>query len=102
MDLGAGRTTQRSPRKTSARNSPGRTAPRSKRLRNVEIPREGDAQLEVEGKVVKLSNLAKPFWPDLGITKGDLLQFYADLAPVLLPHLENRAMVMKRYPNGAY
>ena len=40
----------------------------------------------------------KLFWPELGITKGDLLQYYADVAPVLLPHLRDRAMVMKRYP----
>jgi len=58
-------------------------------------------ELEVEGKVVKLTNLGKPFWPELGITKRDLLQYYADVAPVLLPHLTDRAMVMKRYPNGA-
>jgi bifunctional non-homologous end joining protein LigD len=47
-----------------------------------------------------LTNLGKPFWLDLGITKRDLLQFYTDLAPVFVPHLVNRAMVMKRYPNG--
>lgn len=77
--------------------------PRSKRLRKVVIPKERvDVELEVEGKAVKLTNLQKPFWPDLGITKGDLIQYYADVAPVLLPHINNRAMVMKRYPNGAY
>lgn len=57
--------------------------------------------LEVEGRVVKLTNLGKMFWPDLGITKRDLIQYYADVAPYLLPHLQDRAMVMKRYPNGA-
>jgi bifunctional non-homologous end joining protein LigD len=77
--------------------------PRSKRLRKVMIPKErNDVELEVEGKAVKLTNLQKPFWPDLGITKGDLIQYYADVAHVLLPHIVNRAMVMKRYPNGAY
>ncbi len=50
---------------------------------------------------VKLTNLDKPFWPELGITKGVLLQYYADVAPVLIPHVRDRAMVMKRYPNGA-
>ncbi|MGH7461101.1 MAG: non-homologous end-joining DNA ligase [Longimicrobiales bacterium] len=50
---------------------------------------------------VKLTNLDKPFWPKLGLTKRDLLQYYVDVAPYLLPHLEDRAMVMKRYPNGA-
>jgi bifunctional non-homologous end joining protein LigD len=50
---------------------------------------------------VRLTNLDKPFWPQLGITKGDLLQYYADVSPVLLPHVQDRAMVMKRYPHGA-
>ena len=76
--------------------------PRSKRLRTLEIPEVNDAEITVDGKAVKLSNLQKPFWPDLGITKGMLIQFYADVSPVLLPHIVNRAMVMKRYPNGAY
>jgi bifunctional non-homologous end joining protein LigD len=57
--------------------------------------------LEVEGRVVKLTNLGKPFWPELGITKRDLIQYYADVSPYLLPHVQDRAMVMKRYPNGA-
>jgi bifunctional non-homologous end joining protein LigD len=56
--------------------------------------------LDAGGKKVRLTNLGKVFWPDLGITKYDLLQYYIDLAPVLLPHLADRAMVMKRYPNG--
>ena len=50
---------------------------------------------------MRLTNLRKMFWPELGITKGDLLRYYADVAPVLLPHIHNRAMVMKRYPHGA-
>ena len=63
------------------------------------IPEAGDAILDVEGKQVKLTNLDKPFWPDL--TKGDLIQYYVDVAEWLLPHLRDRAMVMKRYPHGA-
>ena len=55
---------------------------------------------KVAGKSVQLTNLQKLFWPDLGITKGDLLAYYADVSAVLLPHLQDRAMVMKRYPNG--
>ena len=50
---------------------------------------------------VRLTNLRKVFWPELGLTKRDLLQYYVDVAPVLLPHLRDRAMVMKRYPNVA-
>ncbi len=68
----------------------------------VAIPRDArDAIVGVDGREVRLTNLAKPFWPEDGISKGDLLQYYADVAPVLLPHLRDRAMVMKRYPNGA-
>ena len=53
------------------------------------------------GKEVRLTNLDKLFWPELGITKGNLIQYYADVAPLLLPHIRDRAMVMKRYPHGA-
>jgi bifunctional non-homologous end joining protein LigD len=64
------------------------------------VPREvDDASLVVEGREVKLTNLRKPFWPD--ISKGDLIQYYVDVAPQLLPHVRDRAMVMKRYPHGA-
>jgi bifunctional non-homologous end joining protein LigD len=69
---------------------------------SVSIPKDGNAQITLGDRVVALTNLAKPFWPELGITKGDLIQYYADVAPVLLPHLHNRAMVMKRYPHGAH
>jgi len=66
------------------------------------IPKdEGEAQIEVDGRTLKLTNLRKAFWPELGITKGDLLRYYAAVSPFLLPHLVHRAMVMKRYPNGA-
>ncbi len=60
-----------------------------------------DATVVADGREVRLTNLKKPFWPDRGITKGDLIQYYADVAPVLLPHVRDRAMVMKRYPHGA-
>jgi bifunctional non-homologous end joining protein LigD len=51
---------------------------------------------------LRLSNLDKPFWPDEGITKGDLLAYYRAIAPVLLPHLKDRPFTMRRYPHGAY
>ena len=58
-------------------------------------------EVALADRTVTLTNLLKPFWPRLGLTKGDLLQYYVEVAPVLLPHLRDRAMVMKRYPNGA-
>lgn len=75
------------------------TAPASHRL--VLPTSANDIEITVGRKKLRLTNLQKPFWPELNITKRDLLQFYIDLAPELLPHLKNRAMVMKRYPNGA-
>lgn len=70
--------------------------------RPLTIPRDQDnIVLAVDGKEVRLTNLRKVFWPELGLTKGDLLRYYAAVAEVLLPHVRNRAMVMKRYPHGA-
>jgi bifunctional non-homologous end joining protein LigD len=71
-------------------------------MRSLTIPRDEDhVVLRVDGKEVRLTNLRKMFWPALGLTKGDLLRYYAAVADVLLPHIRNRAMVMKRYPHGA-
>jgi bifunctional non-homologous end joining protein LigD len=65
------------------------------------IPDSGTHLIEVSGREVRLTNLDKVFWNAEGITKGQLIQYYADVAPVLLPHIRERAMVMKRYPHGA-
>src|SRR4029077_5377664 len=60
-----------------------------------EVVREGKREL-------RLSNLDKPFWPDEGITKGDLVDYYRQVAPVLVPHLRGRPFTMRRYPDGAF
>jgi len=76
----------------------GRAATRDGRV----IPTDVDTvELRAGQRSVHLTNLRKPFWPELGITKGDLLQYYVDVSGALVPHLRDRAMVMKRYPNGA-
>jgi bifunctional non-homologous end joining protein LigD len=78
-------------------------AARAKRSTSDLIPRDvDDAEVEVSSTMIRLTNLRKPFWPELGVTKGDLLRYYAEVSPVLLPHLQDRAMVMKRYPQGAH
>ncbi len=59
-----------------------------------------EPEMALDGVTVSLTNLDKVFWPADRITKRDLLQYYLDVADVLLPHLRDRAMVMKRYPNG--
>ncbi len=84
------------------RKATSRSASSSRKTTSLVIPHdENSAQLSIDRKVVQLTNLQKLFWPELGIAKGDLLQYYADVADVLLPHVRDRAMVMKRYPNGA-
>jgi bifunctional non-homologous end joining protein LigD len=73
-----------------------------KRSAAVEIPRDREeAEIAAGGKRVRVTNLAKVFWPSLGVTKGDLLRYYAGVSRWLLPHVAGRAMVMKRYPHGA-
>jgi bifunctional non-homologous end joining protein LigD len=71
-------------------------------VKPVLIPRERpDAVITpLAGRSVQLTNLDKVFFPAAGITKRDLLQYYADVAPLLVPYLADRAMVLKRYPNG--
>ncbi len=66
------------------------------------LPTDTDnATIVIGDRSVRLTNLRKVFWRERGISKGDLLQYYADVAEVLLPHIRDRAMVMKRYPHGA-
>lgn len=67
----------------------------------VEIPTDvDDVSLDVDGRRVPLTNLRKIYFPKLGLTKGDLLRYYTSVAEALLPHVADRAMVMKRYPHG--
>ena len=86
------------PSKHTPASKPRASATRSR----IKIPpRVEQVEVSFGDRQVKLTNLNKLFWPELKITKRDLLQYYADVSSVLLPHLKDRAMVMKRYPNGA-
>src|SRR5687768_5770764 len=63
--------------------------------------RGGSGTLELpDGNRLDVSNLGKTFWPKLKLTKGDLFRHYVRVAPVILPVLADRPLVMKRYPNG--
>jgi bifunctional non-homologous end joining protein LigD len=67
----------------------------------VVIPTDADnAAVVVDGRRVALTNLRKIYFPQLQLTKGDLLRYYLSVADVLLPHVRDRPMVMKRYPHG--
>ena len=58
------------------------------------------AQLVINGKKLSVSNLNKVLYPKAGFTKGQVIDYYVRVAPVLLPHLKDRPLTMKRYPNG--
>ncbi len=73
-------------------------APSFKGLRD--DPALSDGQVEVEGRALKLSNRDKVLYPKTGFTKGDVIDYYVAVAPVLLPHLRGRPLTLKRYPDG--
>jgi len=58
------------------------------------------AEIEVDGRTLKLTNRAKLMYPRAGFTKGELIDYYAAVAPVVLPHLAGRPLTLKRYPDG--
>jgi len=57
-------------------------------------------EVEVEGRRLKLSNLDKVMYPAVGFTKGHVVDYYSRISPVLLPHLRDRPLTLKRYPDG--
>src|SRR5688572_2572491 len=58
------------------------------------------AELKVGNRKLQVSNLDKVLYPDVGFTKGQVIDYYIRIAPVLLPHLKNRPITLKRYPDG--
>ena len=69
--------------------------------RTIEARRDGDAWwFEVDGRELRLSNLTKIFWPDEGYTKGDLLNYYFNVGQLIVPHLADHPLTMKRMPDG--
>lgn len=58
--------------------------------------------VEIDGRRIHLSNLEKDLYPPYGFTKAHILEYYSRIAPVMLPHLKDRALTMKRYPEGAH
>jgi bifunctional non-homologous end joining protein LigD len=57
-------------------------------------------QIEVEGRELTISNLDKVFYPESGFTKGEVIRFYSDIGEAILPHLRDRPLTLKRYPDG--
>jgi bifunctional non-homologous end joining protein LigD len=59
-----------------------------------------DGPVEVDGRMVELSNTGKVLYPDTGATKGDVIAYYRDVADVMVPHLRGRPLTLRRFPNG--
>jgi bifunctional non-homologous end joining protein LigD len=64
------------------------------------VPPAARVEVEVEGRRLSLSNLDKVMYPAVGFTKGQVIDYYTRVAPAVLPHLRNRPLTLKRYPNG--
>src|ERR1044071_6039165 len=78
-----------------------KTKRRKSSIPQVKLPQDkNNLDVEFGDRVVKLTNLNKLFWPKLGVTKRDLIQYYLDMAPVLLPHVVDRAMVWRVIRTG--
>jgi bifunctional non-homologous end joining protein LigD len=104
---GSARTSHAAPRTSHAAPRTSHPAPRTAhgsvlldRLSELEdAKRDGEIELP-NGDRLRVTNLAKLFWPKLGITKGELLRYYVAVSPMLLPAVDDRPLVMKRFPNG--
>ena len=85
--------------KASAERAPG-TDDLLQQLRDIETSRRDGLLLLPDGSRLKVSSLHKVFWPKLKLTKGDLMRYYVQVAPFILPAVDGRPLVMKRFPNG--
>ncbi len=72
----------------------------SRRPRRNLSPAKRDSSLNIKGKTVPITNLDKVFYPETGFTKGQVIDYYIRISPVLLPHLKDRPLTLKRYPDG--
>ena len=89
---------QKSPRHTAKKRAPAKVAAVDQS--NTLNLSGKEAVVEIEGHMLKLTNLDKVYFPKDGYTKRDLLRFYDEVSPWLLPHLKDRPLSLKRYPNG--
>ena len=96
----------KSPRKAKAAPRGKTKAPRGRAkggsvgAAGIVPPDQSSAVIEVEGRELKLSNLAKVLYPEAGFAKGRVIDYYAAIAPAVLPHLAGRALTVTRWPDG--
>lgn len=73
----------------------------NQRIFATESPKKSDSKkIQINSRSIEVTNFNKVFWPDDGYTKGDLVEFYQQLAPIILPYLKNRPQSLQRFPNG--
>ena len=66
------------------------------------MAKETSVEVQIEGRTLKLTNLEKVLYPDVGFTKAQVIDYYTRIAPILIPHTRNHPLTLKRYPNGVY
>jgi bifunctional non-homologous end joining protein LigD len=83
-----------------SRRQPGRANSIIGQLDEIEMD-GGDGTIDFgRGRTLRVSSLGKPFFLDAGVTKGDLMRYYATIAPMLLPIIKDRPLILRRYPDG--
>lgn len=87
-------------RKTDGAGAPLANAAIVDQLHELQAQKKDGVLQLAGGQTLRVTNLSKLFWPALKLTKGDLLRYYAEVAPMILPVVADRPMVMKRFPNG--
>lgn len=66
------------------------------------MAKDTSVEVQIEGRTVKLTNLEKVLYPDVGFTKAQVIDYYTRIAPALIPHTRDHPLTLKRYPNGVY
>jgi bifunctional non-homologous end joining protein LigD len=63
------------------------------------VAKSTEVEVQIEGRTLKLTNLEKVLYPEVGFTKGQVIDYYTRIAPALLPHTRDHPLTLKRYPN---
>jgi len=64
------------------------------------LPKETSVEVQIEGRTLKLTNLEKVLYPEVGFTKAQVIDYYTRIAPIILNHTRDHPLTLKRYPNG--
>ena len=82
------------------RKAAPKTRSSRRQSQSLEVAVAASRQVEVDGRELKLTNLDKVLYPEAGFTKGEVVDYYAKVAPAMVPHLAGRAVTLRRFPEG--